>query len=261
MGGPGGVGPRWRSEEAGPGGDRVGGDRAGGAIGRRLRAAERGFRTGTVLRALHWLPTTAAFTIAALAGSPARAAHPSLAPQAVADAVPGAIGVQRRTQPGPRPESMLPDHVQPVEISGPEGMLVSVQTAAGWTPLEPAPLRMGLVVGAPYRMRIGGIAGREGEELFPALRVLAKVASPPGMAWRFPVEIALDGDDLATALRGHLVRRVVYASCEPERPDLLPGSWFDVRPGDDALDVARTLGDPVAEVVIGNRVPTALERP
>jgi hypothetical protein len=48
---------------------------------------------------------------------------------------------------------------------------------------------------------------------------------------------------------------VVYASCEPERPDIVPGAWFDVRPGDDALEVARTLGDPVAEVVIGNRVP------
>jgi len=56
-------------------------------------------------------------------------------------------------------------------------------------------------------------------------------------------------------LGGGLVRRVVYASCEPERPDIVPGAWFDVRPGDDALEVARTLGDPVAEVVIGNRVP------
>jgi hypothetical protein len=99
------------------------------------------------------------------------------------------------------------------------------------------------------------VAGRDGEELFPSVRVLAKLAAPPGMAWRFPVEIAVDEDDLRTALGGGLVRRVVYASCEPERPDIVPGAWFDVRPGDDALEVARTLGDPVAEVVIGNRVP------
>jgi hypothetical protein len=145
--------------------------------------------------------------------------------------------------------------MQPVEISGPEGMLISIETASGWSPMQPAPLRMGLMVGEPYRLRIGGVVGREGEELFPSVRVLAKLAAPPGMAWRFPVEIAVDDDDLRTALGGGLVRRVVYASCEPERPDIVPGAWFDVRPGDDALEVARTLGDPVAEVVIGNRVP------
>lgn len=179
-----------------------------------------------------------------------------MAAEHVADqAEPGAIGVRRRTQPGPRPESFLPDHMQPVEISGPEGMLISIETAAGWSPMQPAPLRMGLMVGEPYRLRIGGVVGREGEELFPSVRVLAKLAAPPGMAWRFPVEVVVDEDDLRTALGGGLVRRVVYASCEPERPDIVPGAWFDVRPGDDALEVARTLGDPVAEVVIGNRVP------
>ena len=213
------------------------------------------FRTGTVLRPARRLPATAAVILALLAGASREAAR-TMAAEYVADqAEPGAIGVRRRTQPGPRPESFLPEHMQPVEISGPEGMLISIETASGWSPMQPAPLRMGLMVGEPYRLRIGGVVGREGEELFPSVRVLAKLAAPPGMAWRFPVEIAVDEDDLRTALGGGLVRRVVYASCEPERPDIVPGAWFDVRPGDDALEVARTLGDPVAEVVIGNRVP------
>ena len=214
------------------------------------------FRTGTVLRAARWLLATAALTLACLVGADPEAARTRAAELFADYAGPGAIGVQRRTQPGPRPESFLPDRMQPVEISGPEGMLVSIETAAGWSPMQPAPLRMGLMVGAPYRLRLGGISGHEGDELFPSVRVLAKLASPPGMAWRFPIEIVIDDDDLRTAVGGSLVRRVVYASCEPERPDILPGAWFDVRPGDDALEVARTLGDPVAEVVIGNRVPT-----
>ncbi|MFM7207791.1 MAG: hypothetical protein ACKO4T_14105 [Planctomycetaceae bacterium] len=156
---------------------------------------------------------------------------------------------------------MLPDHVQPVEIRGPEGLLLAVETAEGWSPLRAGPLRIGLVVGQPYRLRLGGLPGREGEELFPSIRVLAKLAPPPGMAWRFPVQVAIDDDDLEAAATGGHVRRVVYASCESERPDPVPGGWFDVKPGDDALEVARTLGDPVAEVIIGNRLPSHGSQP
>jgi hypothetical protein len=168
---------------------------------------------------------------------------------------PGAIGAPGRLQPGPRPETRLPHDVQPVEIRGPEGALIAIETAEGWSALRPGPLRIGLVVGQPYRLRIGGIAGREGDELFPSLRIVAKLATPAGMDWRFPVEVAIDRDDLDAALGGSLVRRVVYVACEPEEPELVPGGWFDVRPGDDAFEVARTLGDPVAEIVIGNRLP------
>jgi hypothetical protein len=35
----------------------------------------------------------------------------------------------------------------------------------------------------------------------------------------------------------------------------VPAGWFDVKPGDDAFEVAGTLGDPVAELIIGNRLP------
>jgi len=168
---------------------------------------------------------------------------------------PGAIGAPGRLQPGPRPESTLPHDVQPVEIRVPEGTLIAIETASGWSPLQAGPLRIGLVVGQPYRLRIGGIAGREGDELFPSLRILAKLAAPAGMAWRFPAEVVIDGDDLDAALAGSLVRRGVYVACEHEEPELVPAGWFDVKPGDDAFEVARTLGDPVAEIVLGNRLP------
>ncbi|MDA0255111.1 MAG: hypothetical protein O3A18_09555 [Planctomycetota bacterium] len=155
----------------------------------------------------------------------------------------------------PRPASTLPLDVQPVEIRGPAGTRISIETAAGWSPLREGPLRIGLVVGRAYRLRIGGIPGEPGAELFPSLRVLARMATPAGMDWRFPVEIVIDENDLTAAFDGSLVRRVVYVACEPEEPTLVPAGWFDVRPGDDAFEVARTLGDPVAEVVIGNRLP------
>jgi len=153
---------------------------------------------------------------------------------------------------------LLPHAVQPVEIRGPKGMRVSIETADGWSPPQSGPLRMGLAVGSPYRLRITNIPQQEGREVFPSVRVLAKLATPPGMAWRFPVEIVIDEDDLSLALAGSHVRRVVYSACDPDLPDVVPEGWFDVRPGDDCLDVATTLGDPVAEVILGNRQPADL---
>jgi len=213
------------------------------------------FRTGTELRTVRWLPATAALVLMGVVGIP-HAAIESIAADTFADySGPGAIGAMRRSQPGPCPESVLPDAVQPVEIRGPKGVRIAIETAAGWSPLQATPLRIGLVVGQAYRIKVAGIPGHEGAELYPSIRVLAKLLTPPGMAWRFPVEVVIDEDDLAAALDGGHVRRVVYASCESEGRDVMPSSWFDVRPGDDPLEVASTLGDPVAELVIGNRLP------
>lgn len=204
----------------------------------------------------YWQPAAIILVCSALAGIPCQAATPERLERHAVQAGPGAIGAEHGSQLGPRPESVCPDFIQPVEIRGPEGMQVSIETAAGWSPMRPAPLRMGLVVGESYRLRIGGIEGREGDEVFPSLRVLAKLATPPGHAWRFPVEITIDADDLRLAVEGAHVRRVVYSACDAERPDILPAAWFDVKPGHDALAVAGTLGDPLAEIVIGNRLPS-----
>lgn len=217
--------------------------------------SKRGIRTGTVLPLARGLLATAVLVSAPSLGRSHEAAAASPA-NTFANSEPGAIGAPGRLQPGPRPESSLPLRVQPVEIRGPEGTRLAIETAEGWSPLRPGPLRIGLVVGQPYRLRVGGIAGRDGEELFPSVIVFAKLAAPAGMAWRFPVEIAIDEDDLESAASGSHVRRVVYTACDSERSDPVPAGWFDVKPGDDAFEVASTLGDPIAEVVIGNRVPS-----
>ena len=214
-----------------------------------------------MLRSARWLPATAALVLAASVGSSHQAAGTDAAGPFADFLPPGAIGFQQRPQPGPRPESEIPADVQPVEIRGPEGMQIAIETASGWSPLRPGPLRIGLVVGQAYRLRVGGIASEEGFELFPSIRPLARLDVPPGTAWRFPVEVVIDEDDLRLAAAGAHVRRIVYLACESDRPDIVPAGWFDVRPGDDALDVARTLGEPVAELVIGNRLPAAETTP
>jgi len=215
-------------------------------------------RTGSALLPASGLLAIAVLVTAPSLGTSHEAAAASPAGTFASTLPPGAIGGPGRLQPGPCPDETLPVGVQPVEIRGPKGMLLAIETAAGWTPLRPGPLRMGLVVGRPYRLRVGGIPAREGEELFPSIRVLAKLATPVGMAWRFPIEVVIDADDLATASSGAHVRRVVYAACEADEADPVPAGWFDVKPGDDALAVASTLGAPVAEVVLGDRVPPGI---
>ena len=221
-----------------------------------MRSFARIIRTGAALRVASVLMVAVFLVLAIGTGHTREVAGPR--DDSASMSTPGAIGAVRRLQPGPCPESMLPHAVQPVEIRGPKGVRISVETAEGWSPAQAGSLRMGLVVGSPYRLRITNIPQHEGRELFPSIRVLAKLATPPGMAWRFPVEIVIDEDDLSLALAGSHVRRVVYSACDPDLPDVVPEGWFDVRPGDDCLDVATTLGDPVAEVIIGNRLPADL---
>jgi hypothetical protein len=213
-------------------------------------------RTGTVLRVACGMLATTVLALAASRGYPREDVGTSAGDEFAGFSPPGAIGARGRLQPGPCPEGSLPDAVQPVDIRGPKGLRIAIETAAGWSPLRPAPLRMGLVVGRSYRLRVTGVPLQEERELFPTVRVLAKLAAPPGMAWRFPVEIVIDESDLTAAAEGAHVRRIVYAACDSDQPDLLPSSWFDVRPGDDGLEVAATLGDPVAELIVGNRVPS-----
>ena len=213
-------------------------------------------RTGTVLHTARGLLATTILAVTASLGLPPETITAGMGDQHATDFAPGAIGVSGRLQPGPCPVSNVSRMVQPVEIRGPEGLKLAIETAAGWSPLRDGSLRIGLVVGQAYRLRVAGIPGREGEELFPSVRVLARLGTPAGMDWRFPVEIVIDADDLSAASEGALIRRVVYVSCETQEPDLVPAGWFDVKPGDDAFEVARTLGDPVAELVIGNRIPT-----
>lgn len=215
-------------------------------------------RTGTALLPAFGLLASAVLVTAASWGFAPEVVAASPAGPYASISAPGAIGGPGRLQPGPCPDARLPASIQPVEIRGPAGTLLAIETAEGWSALRPGPLRMGLVVGRPYRLRVGGIPGREGEELFPSVRVLARLATPAGMDWRFPVEIVIDQDDLATASTGAHVRRVVYASCEADRTDPVPAGWFDVKPGHDALAVASTLGDPVAEMVLGDRVPPGI---
>lgn len=217
--------------------------------------AREAVRSGTVLRVVRGLLTAACFAILVppLLGGETGTGERA---DTVGNTLPGAIGARRHPQTGPGPESSLAAALQPVSIQGPKGMTVSVETFEGWSAPAAAPFRTSLLVGSTYRLRVAGIRGYEGLEVYPTVRLLARLATPPGLDHRFPVEIVLDEDDLVLAVEGAHVRRVVYMDCAPDTADVSAGNWFDVRPCDDPLDVAGTLGSPVAEIVLGNRLPS-----
>jgi len=212
-------------------------------------------RSGTVLRVVRGLLATACFTGFAL---PLQGGDVEIGEQTdllASRLLPGAIGALGHPQAGSFPEASLAAALQPVSIQGPKGMTVSVETFAGWSAPAQAPFRTALLVGSTYRLRLGGIRGYEGLEVYPTIRILARLATPPGMDQRFPVELVLDENDLVMALEGAHVERIVFMDCDPDTADISAANWFDVRPCDDPRDVAATLGAPVAEIILGNRLP------
>lgn len=208
-------------------------------------------RPGSVLRGAGRLLVIPVLALIASSGDAREVAGTgSVRRIAMAGPTPGAIGATPPSQ-----HALRPGRFQSVAVEGPSGMLVAVETAAGWSQPLPVPVRLELPVGVACRLRLTRIPGYDGVELFPSVRVLARLDAPPSDHWRFPVELVIDREDLAEAVEGALVRRIVYSAADCLESD--PPVAFDVEPGDDAYEVARTLGEPILEFVVGNRVPAS----
>lgn len=170
-----------------------------------------------------------------------------------AQSPPGLIGATRAAGPGP-----VAYYFQPVEIRGPSGLQVTFAENGQFTAPRSLPVTVGLLVGKIYRLKITGIPDAEGVELFPSLEVIDRLYPPPGQERHFPIVVELHPSDLAFAIQGKYVTRVVYLE-DPQRA--LPVKqeneqlWFDVRSDQDPLAVADSLGRPLIIVRLGGRLP------
>jgi hypothetical protein len=167
---------------------------------------------------------------------------------------PGAIGSRQLQRGGP-----LPGFFQPVEIKAPPGALVSLAANAQFGRPEPAPRRVGLLIGQVYRLRVTEIPLSPGLEVFPTVELIDRLYTPADQQRRFPIPIELSQEDLQLALDGKFVTRVIYLE-DPQRALPVPAAgtpqhWFEVAPGDDPLAVADALGRPVAILRLGARLP------
>jgi len=167
---------------------------------------------------------------------------------------PGAIGGQQLQRGGP-----LAGFFQPVEIRAPRGALVSLAEGMRFGAPQPAPLRVGMLIGQVYRLCLLNIPLHEGQEVFPTIELLDRLYTPRGQETRFPIVIELTAEDLALALAGKYVTRVIYLedplAALPVREGGQAQGWFEVPPGQDPLAVADRLGRPVAILRLGARVP------
>jgi len=174
---------------------------------------------------------------------------------------PGQIAAARLSRGGP-----VLGYFQPVEIKAPLGVSVALAEGAQFGPLQPAPVRVGLLIGPVYRLRVTNIPRHPGEEVYPTIEVIDRLYAPMGQEARFAIPIQLHQEDLELALEGKLVTRVIYVE-DPQRAlpvaaEAINGeNWFEVGPGRDPLAVADQLGRPVAIVRLGGRVPLDPEHP
>lgn len=171
-----------------------------------------------------------------------------------ADSIPGSVGRGQLTRGGP-----LRGYFQPVEVAGPEGSLVSIVVDGKFDRPKSESITVGMLIGEVYRLKVSNITDREGFEVFPTVEVVNRLYPPPGQKTRFPVPVRITKQELALALNGLFVTRVIYL----ENPDSalpqaeIPGfqRFFDVGSDQDPLRIADELGRPMAILRIGSRVP------
>lgn len=150
---------------------------------------------------------------------------------------------------------------QPVEVTGPEGSLISFQDGTTFQPATGNVVRSGMLIGQVYRLRVGNIPFREGFEVYPSVELIERLHPPPGQEFHFPIPIELTTEELQMAADGKYVTRVIYLE-EPQTAlgvQDAPGKqrYFEVAPGQDPLEIADRVGRPMAILRMGSRVPDA----
>jgi hypothetical protein len=167
---------------------------------------------------------------------------------------PGAIGGRQLQRGGP-----LPGFFQPVEIKAPPGALISLAVHGRFDEAQPAPRKVGLLIGAVYRLRVTTIRRAEGLEVFPTIEPIDRLYAPADQQRRFAIPVDITEEDLKLAADGKFVTRVIYLEdprqALPARDNPQSQNWFEAAPGQDPLAIADVLGRPVAILRLGARLP------
>ncbi len=170
-----------------------------------------------------------------------------------ADLPPGEIG---RKQLGIRPE--LHGCIQPVQIAVPEGAVISVAEDGGFHHNDQGRSLVGLQVGYVYRLRVTEIPNQGIDAAYPTIELIDRLHPPAGKEMRFPIPVEITAADIALALSGKYVTRVVYVEdpnlALPVR-DLPEQRYLEALPQEDALVLAGQLGRPVAILRMGSLAP------
>lgn len=155
------------------------------------------------------------------------------------------------------PDAPIRGYFQPTKILGPEGSRVALAADNRFVERDATPLTIGLMIGPDYRMRITNIPHHPGKEVFPSVKVIGRTYPPRGHELEFPIPIEISQEDIELALDGKFVTRVVYLESPnnalPIRGDVASPITNIV--SGDPIHVASELGQPIAIVRIGGRIP------
>lgn len=149
-------------------------------------------------------------------------------------------------------------YYQPVHFVGAGNMQFAMPLGGAMTESESG-LMAGLMVGHVYRFMVTNIPDAPGTELFPTIEMVDRTFPPQGLETSYPIPISIDADDIAAALDGQLVTRVIYledpqtAIAMPQQP--LPAAPIDISEYQDPLNEADRVGRVVAILRIGSLAP------
>lgn len=167
---------------------------------------------------------------------------------------PGVIGQEQL-----RRNPSIPGYYQAVELMVPSGTHVSIVEGGTFGESRPGPVLAGMQVGGVYSIKLSQLPNREGVELFPTIEIINRLYPPEGTKTRFPIPIEITEDDIAQALSGLYVMRVVYLedsdNAFPRADNPREQRSIDVSPREDPLHVADRMGRPMAIVRLGSRIP------
>jgi len=150
--------------------------------------------------------------------------------------------------------------LQPVQVSIPGGGDVSIYSAAA----EPmastkSPALVAVNAGHTYRLKLANMPEFPDAELYPSIEILDRLHPPAGQENRYPIPVPFTRRDIARALSGKLVTRVIYVE-DPETAQMLDPLHREipqaVTPAENALQQADLLGRPMIIVRLGNRRPS-----
>lgn len=209
--------------------------------------------------------SAAAFLAVALLCQPLLAQFPNGAPGKIYPANPGLRPITSPSIPTGRLGELQTlarqsRPFQPVQWKLPEGVKVAVAQSGEFREAPDGSNEFALQLGSVYRFKIFGVATYPGQALYPTVELIGKLNPPEGKAWDFPIEIEVPMRDIALALRGNFVTRVVFVE-NSENPANVDASAsnenlvYDVPQGVDPVVAAGVRGRALAILRIGSREP------
>lgn len=209
-----------------------------------------GLRRGAVAAAC--LVLTAAWTTNVQAQGAVRGRHYPL-DQATAPGVAGRwSGVQRGFVPVMQPVR--------VELPGSEGSVAVYTGSQGESSALNSASVVALRVGSIYRLKLSDLPEYPGVELYPTVELIDRLHPPRGREIEFAIPVALTAEEIALAIEGRLVTKVIYLE-QPDRATPSRGSNAArsriAAPRENPIALADQAGRPMAIVRIGGRAPDA----